>query len=117
MNIVHLSFENKGDIIHITIQGRLEFSHNAVIQEKIEALIKENRRKPKIIIDIHELKFIGSSGVRDLIFLFKKINRITPRPRFVGVTSEFLTLFTALEGRKKFYLYKDRQTATNSFDA
>ena len=114
---VQASFEKQGEVTYIILRGRLDFRDNAIIQKKIQDLLALKKKKNRIIIDIQHLNFVGSIGVKDLVLLFRKLNYVSPRPRFVGLNPEFTVLFKAFEGRKKFFVYRDRQTAINSFDA
>jgi anti-anti-sigma factor len=68
MDIQVETFENCR-IVHL--KGKVTFEHCPMLQEYLDAVFKENA--PCIIIDFKEVPFIDSSGVGEILRLFKQM--------------------------------------------
>jgi anti-sigma B factor antagonist len=116
MEIVHKRM-NRADLI--SIKGRLDAMHSPALKQQIEDIFGEGRYR--IVIDLSELEYVASPGLRVLIEARKKARdwKITDLEggdiRLAGMTNRIrevfdLTGFTAL-----FDIYADATEAVGSF--
>jgi anti-sigma B factor antagonist len=68
MDIQVETFENCR-IVHL--KGKVTFEHCPMLQEYLDSVFKENA--PCIIIDFKEVPFIDSSGIGEVLRLFKQM--------------------------------------------
>jgi anti-sigma B factor antagonist len=85
--------DSNGDIT-VHIKGGLDYENGTPLKNELESLLVENPAS-LIIIDLHALDFVGSSGIGQFVDTVKLLNsdRPGPRLRLSNVTNEFLKVF------------------------
>lgn len=99
-----LSEEQKGNTKIFTIEGRLDSNTTPSFEEKIYSAIEEG--KLYFILDLKNLDYISSTGVRAFIQLHKKLQKekgiliflaIPKKIQHILQITGFLPLFTMVE--------------------
>ena len=65
----------QGDALVIKLSGRIDSGNAAQAEEEIQAIIAENGAS-SLIIDVQELEYISSAGLRILLRLKKNFPRL-----------------------------------------
>ncbi|MBI2608449.1 MAG: STAS domain-containing protein [Deltaproteobacteria bacterium] len=110
------SIEKKGCVMVIAVDGTLSFENNPEFEKKILEITKDKRKKYRLVFDLKNLNFVGSTGIKDFVLILKEFNKLSPRPRICGLKKEFIWMFNAFQGKKKFYVFKDEEEAAKSFE-
>ncbi len=111
------TLNHKRGVTIVSFEGFLNFSHPQKIKDSLEAFYLKKKNK-KIVFNLEKLEFIGSSGIKPLIKIFKDLNRKRLMPRFYGLSPIYEKLFRAFEGRKKrFKIFKTETDALKSYPA
>ncbi len=98
----------------VLFDGHLNFLHSKQLKEKLESFYI-NKKNKKIIFNLKNLEFIGSSGIKPFIQIFKRLNKKRTKPRLCGLSPEYQRLFRAFEGRKRFYIFENEGEAIKSY--
>lgn len=110
----------KASIIHkrgvsvVLFDGHLSFIHAKQLREQLESFYV-NKKNKKIIFNLKNLEFIGSSGIKPFIQIFKRLNKRRTKPRLCGLSPEYQRLFRAFEGRKRFHIFENEGEAIQSY--
>jgi anti-sigma B factor antagonist len=67
-----IQVESQGDYRIVRIQGKITFEYCPMLQSRLDAILDEGARR--IEIDFAEVPFIDSSGVGEVLRLFKRIS-------------------------------------------
>lgn len=98
--LVFIQIENN-DLCEIRIKGRLDFEKSSYIDKQLNVFINSNAKHTnsnrKIILNLKELDFVGSSGIGDF-FESLKI--------FMGANPNLLVINMKFEFYKVLKLYK-----------
>ncbi len=108
--------KRRNDVLVIVIDGHLSFEQNIPFKKKLQETITDKRKRHKVVFNLQNLNFVGSSGIKDFIQILKEYNKMNPRPRFCGLKREFQWMFNAFQGKKRFFMYEDEDKALNSFE-
>ncbi len=112
--------KKKGDTIVVSMDGRLDFETYVPLREHLFNMIQENRTDStpkKIIFDLENLEFVGSSGISSFIQILKDFNANSPmKPRYCNVRSEFKKIIKAFDEAELFEFYENEDRARKSFD-
>jgi anti-sigma B factor antagonist len=66
-----IQVESQGDCRIVHIKGKITFEYCPVLQSRFDAVVDEGARE--IVIDFKEVPFIDSSGVGEVLRLFKRM--------------------------------------------
>lgn len=114
MNISHL-FENQ--ILTVTLEGEnLDAKEAPLIKQKVIDLIAENNAS-KVILDLHHLNFIDSSGLGSLLSLLRALNGRGGDLKIASMTKPIRTVFELVCMHKIFEIYNNVEEAKRSFQA
>lgn len=117
-----------GDTVVVIMDGRLDFDTYVPLREDLSRLIPQNRKNSapnksdstpmKIIFNMENLEFVGSSGISSFVQTLKEFNQAAPsKPRYCNVRSEFKRVFKAFdETLDGFDFYDSEDRARKSFD-
>lgn len=78
--------------ITIHMEGGLNYDSSAPLKSELEELCKTNPSST-ITIDMHNLDFVGSSGIGMFVDTIKSLNARKDQIRLMNVKSEFLRVF------------------------
>jgi anti-anti-sigma factor len=101
------------DITVVKLKGFLDFE----IAETFRKNCLENLSGYKVIFNLRELSFVGSSGITpfvEMLSQFSKSNNV--RPKFCEMTSEFRRLFLSSQ-INDYEIFEDELGAMKSFTA
>ena len=66
-----IQVESQGNCRIIHIQGKITFEYCPVLQSRLDSVVDEGVRE--VVIDFKEVPFIDSSGVGEVLRLFKRM--------------------------------------------
>lgn len=98
----------------VFFDGHLNFLHAKQLRKQLESFYVTKKNK-KIIFNLKNLEFIGSSGMKPFIQIFKNLNKKRIKPRLCGLSPEYQRLFKAFEGKKRFHIFSDESGAIKSY--
>lgn len=113
--------KKNGDTVVVTMDGRLDFETNGPLREELSKLIGTQRNTDstpkKIIFNLENLEFVGSSGISSFVQTMKEFNASVPnKPRYCNVKSEFKRVIKAFDEEQPFEFHDNEERAKNSFD-
>ena len=83
--------DSRGNIT-VHMKGGLDYESSIPLKQEILDLVKENPTI-QIILDMHFLEFVGSSGIGSFVETLKEINRERIRVFMKNLKPEFLKVF------------------------
>ena len=86
--------ENDGDVTVLRISGSLDALSTPELRPTIDALVAEKR--PKITVDLSELRLIDSSGVGAIVSLYKRMRALGAKVEVIGLKDQPLAIFRLL---------------------
>jgi anti-anti-sigma factor len=108
-----------GDTIIVTMQGRLDYETQEPLKNDLERLIDETKTDSvpmKIIFNLEQLEFVGSSGISAFVQTLKDFNKASAhRPRYCHVRSEFQKIIKAFDDESDFDIHENEDSARKSF--
>jgi len=104
------NIRHEGDLTIVELSGYLDFESSSPLKNSIGNIYNSNN-SAQIIIDLHELEFVGSSGVSSFVKAMKIFNRLKMKPFYYGVKSEFVRLFRAFEEDTPFDVRENKEAA------
>jgi anti-anti-sigma factor len=115
------NIKKAGDTIVVSMDGRLDFETNAPLREELSKLVRPNRTDSvpkKIIFDLENLEFVGSSGISSFVQTLKDFNAsVAEKPKYCNVRSEFRRVMNAFDNEGETFEFHDNQErARKSFD-
>jgi len=105
---------NKRGITIVTFEGHISYARAHELRKQLKRLYA-SKRNQKMIFNLEKLEFVGSSGIRYFIDVFKELTQKRTQPRFYGISAEFEYLFEAFRGRKRFKIFSDEKKALKSY--
>lgn len=100
------SIKKNKETIVVNLQGKLDFETHLPLRDNLFRLIKESQTDSipkKIIFDLENLEFVGSSGISPFIQLLKDFNASAPsKPVYCNVKSEFQKIIRAFDETNQF---------------
>jgi anti-anti-sigma factor len=113
--------KKNGDTLVVSMEGRMNFEIQDAIREDLHQLVadakKTDQSAAKIVFNLKELEFVGSSGISNFIQTLKEVSdRTEQKPRYCEVSSEFRRVMQALDESKTFEFYDTEERARKSFD-
>ncbi len=113
--------KKSGDTIIVSMDGKLDFETHVPLREDLSKLmnpISQTDSTPKkIIFNLENLEFVGSSGISSFVQTLKEFNANSPtKPRYCHVKSEFQKIIKAFDETDLFEIYENEDRAQKSFD-
>ena len=109
-----------GDTIVVSMDGRLDFETSVPLREDLGRLIRQTQKDTvpkKIIFNLENLDFVGSSGISSFVQALRDFNSVVPvKPRYCHVKSEFQKIIKAFDESAVFEFYDNEDRARKSFD-
>ena len=95
-----------GDTTVISMDGKIDFETQEPLKADLRRLMQNNKSDSapkKIIFDLENLEFVGSSGISAFVQTLKEFNhRAAVRPVYTGVRSEFKRVIKAFDEDNSF---------------
>ena len=109
-----------GDTLVVTLDGKLDFETQEPLRQEMTRLVRraETDSVPKkIIFNLENLEFVGSSGISSFVQTMKEVTDRAPvRPKYCNVRSEFRRVMKAFDEEEKFEFFDNEERARKSFD-
>jgi anti-anti-sigma factor len=109
-----------GDTIVVNMDGRLDFDTYLPLRDDLSKLTRSDgidSIPKKIIFNLENLEFVGSSGISSFVQTLKDFNTsATTKPRYCNVKSEFRRIIQAFDETEVFQFYENEDRARKSFD-
>ncbi len=111
----------KGDTLVVSMEGKMDFEMQDALRQDLHQLVndakKTDQAAAKIVFNLKELEFVGSSGISNFIQTLKEVSSKTDqKPRYCEVSNEFRRVMQALDESKTFEFYDTEERARKSFD-
>jgi anti-anti-sigma factor len=110
----------EGDTTIVSMEGHLDFETAEPLRKDLNRLVRTNRTDSvpkKIIFDLENLEFVGSSGISSFVQTLKEFSvRTETKPRYCNVKSEFRRVMKAFDESEIFEFYETAERARKSFD-
>ena len=112
--------KKKGDTVVVSMDGRLDFETHVPLREDLSKLLRNTKTDSvptKIIVNLENLEFVGSSGISSFVQTLKDFTTESPtRPRYCNVRSEFKRIIKAFDEEELFEFFENEDRARKSFD-
>lgn len=111
--------KKQGDTIVVSMDGKLDFETNIPLREDLGKLIRQAKtdQTAKIIFNLENLEFVGSSGISSFVQTLKEFNANAPAsPVYCNVKSEFRRVIKAFDEEEQFKFFETEDRARKSFD-
>lgn len=121
-----------GDTVIVTMDGHLDFGTYVPLREQLGRLLSPARSSeedvmgiashdsppsPKIIFNLKNLEFVGSSGISSFVQTLKEFNeQLSVKPKYCNVRSEFKRIIKAFDESEAFEFFDSEEGAKQSFD-
>jgi anti-anti-sigma factor len=114
------NIKKNGDTIVVSMDGKLDFETNVPLREDLGKLIRQTKTDTvakKIIFNLENLEFVGSSGISSFVQTLKDFNSAAPnKPAYCNVKSEFKRVIKAFDETDAFEFFENEERARKSFD-
>lgn len=108
-----------GDTIVVHMDGTLDFETHLPLRENLNKLVRQAKtdQAAKIIFNLENLEFVGSSGISSFVQTLKEFNASVPtRPAYCNVKNEFKRVIKAFDEADDFTFFDNEERAKKSFD-
>jgi anti-anti-sigma factor len=105
--------KNTNESIIISLDGKVDYESQDEVCNLINRTVSQNQNRTdqaakKIILNMKELEFVGSSGITQFVQSLKAIHQQTDIvPKYCGVRSEFKKIMKAFDETNEFDFYDD----------
>jgi anti-anti-sigma factor len=105
--------KNTNESIIISLDGKVDYESQDEVCNLINRTVSQNQSRTdqtakKIILNMKELEFVGSSGITQFVQSLKAIHQQTDIvPKYCGVRSEFKKIMKAFDETNEFDFYDD----------
>jgi anti-sigma B factor antagonist len=99
-------------IVVVALQGRLDTNTSVTLEEELLQLAGE--RSHRIVVDLSELDFISSSGLRVLLTAGKKSKSVSGRLVLCTLTDHVKQVFDVAGFTMLFSMYPSQEEAVKS---
>ncbi len=105
--------EEGKDVAVIQLEGRLDAQHSDNIEEELLKLIDEG--SVNLVIDMEKVEFLGSSGIRVLLAVNNKLDKINSKMKILNLPETGIKILRTMEIIDRFNLYQSKKEAVDSF--
>lgn len=103
--------KNNNDSIVLYLDGKIDYETQDDICLFINKTIEKNKKDEapkKIVVNLMNLDFVGSSGITQFVQSLKQIHTETHvTPKYCGVRSEFQKIMKAFDVENEFEFFDD----------
>lgn len=108
---VEITVEQEGDIYIIILEGRLDAATTPVVEKKLAALLDIAK---KIVVDLTDIVYLSSAGMRLLISMTKKLHGKGGEVCFFGMSDDVLEIIKMAGFERILKITKTRNDALKS---
>ena len=108
-----------GDTIIVHMDGTLDFETHVPLREDLGKIIRSTKTDStaKIIFNLQNLEFVGSSGISSFVQTLKDFNSVAPsKPAYCNVKSEFKRVIKAFDETDQFEFFENEERAKQHFN-
>lgn len=106
-----------GDTVVVTIQGKLDHETQVPLRDNLQKISSRDTVPRKIIFNLEQLEFVGSSGISSFVQTLRDFNANSPvRPKYCSVGSEFQRVIRAFDNENAFEFFDTEERAKRSYD-
>ena len=106
-----IEITKSGDKAVVAIKGRLDTTNYNELDDKLAEILDNDG--DKILLDLSEMEYISSSGLRILLMYLKKIKAMNGRFMLSGMTPGVREIFEISGFINIFEVFDDRDAALN----
>ena len=110
---MNTTIKNEGDISIISLTGSLDTNTSKEAEDQINKLLEEG--SIKLLIDLTDLDYISSSGLRILLSTSKKLKPLKGEMRICGLNETVNEVFEISGFTMIFKIFKTIEEAKTSF--
>ena len=111
---IKTSVRKDGDAVIVSVQGFLDFETTDSFRNNL-AKIESQAADSRVIFDLSDLQFVGSSGISAFIQTLRDFNgRVPQKPRYANVRSEFKRIMSAFDETGTFEFCESIERALSS---
>ena len=112
--------KKQGDTLIVTMNGRLSYESQGPLKERLTKVInhkKSDEIPTKLIFNLKDLDFVGSSGISSFVHTLKGINqKQNIETKYCNVGNEFRKIIQAFDDEQEFEFFSSEQDAHESFE-
>jgi anti-sigma B factor antagonist len=109
-----VDIQDGGDLVIVAVEGRLDATNAAAFDEAVKSLATLSPPR-KIIMDLKDLEFVSSAGLRSFLTLGKACRVSGAQLGFCSLRSLVADVFKISGFVTIFSLFADRQEALNTW--
>jgi anti-anti-sigma factor len=107
-----INSEKSGEYNIVEVGGRLDTTNYAELDKVLAGLMDKGENN--LMLDIKELDYVSSSGLRILLMYLKKVKAAQGRFILCNMNSEIREIFEISGFINIFEIFEDREAALNS---
>ncbi|MBN1898856.1 MAG: STAS domain-containing protein [Spirochaetes bacterium] len=97
----------------VKISGRLDFQLADQLEEKLNSLLE--KKEKKIILDLTNVDYIGSSGIKVFLDISERLNQLGSSLKIVKMPEIGLKIIRAMEIEDRFDMHDSEEKAVFSY--
>ncbi len=105
--------EQTSEITIVEISGRIDASNTPMLDEEMSKVLSEG--KTKVIVDLSNLAYISSAGLRVFLSAVKKLKKSNGDLRLCGLSPNIMKIFKLAGFNKIFQIFDSEKEAVDSF--
>lgn len=113
MNINYVTNNDNKRITRVTLTGRLDAQNAENIEEELLQLVNDGSFF--FLIDMNEINYLGSCGIRIFLGLNNKLNKVSGQLKILNMPDTGIKILKAMEIIDRFDLYDNEEKALHSF--
>lgn len=95
------NIRKEGDYTIVELSGFIDVESAEPVAEFIEDAF-HNNEETKLIVDMSNLRFVGSTGISNFVKEIRVFNKMRMKPSYYGMRSEFVRIFRMHEDQDTF---------------
>jgi anti-anti-sigma factor len=100
----------QNDCTIVELSGYIDFEAMRPLAQSIEQIYKDDAGA-RVVINLRGLSFVGSSGISSFVKTLRVFNRLTMKPSYCGMKSEFQRMFRLFEDQDNFEIFESEEEA------
>jgi anti-anti-sigma factor len=100
---MEVSCENRENTVVVTVKGRIDAVTAPEFERECVQSIEQGERS--IVVDLSQLEYISSAGLRSILVVFKKLKAVDGRIAFSGARDMVLRVLSLANFTSMFPVY------------
>jgi len=106
---MNINQEPTGNIIILTLNGRLDTMNFALLENEVNSLIKDNKKY--IVLDCQALEYVSSSGLRVLMMSLNQVKAVGGKFSICNLQPSIIKIFKISGFDRLFDIFPGRDEA------